>query len=194
MKSTHYFKKWVLLALSSTAFALASRGAVSDVILAPGAIQPGGDANDIDLHWGTFWTDTGTVTEEFDPSMHSSNNIAGSIHIILDCQGAAGQDPANIKSANLAFGNYFLSGSGGWLGQSGLLAVDASKYESVALDINIATTVSSNTAIPFFLFGAGYGNVALTDVPITTEGWQHLVIAIPATMNLADCVSFGVYD
>src|SRR5262249_33708179 len=154
----------------SSAFALSSSGAVTDVILAPGAMQPSGDANDTDLHWGQFWTDTGTVSQEFDPSMHSSNNIAGSIHVIYDCQGAVGQDPANIKSANLAFGNYFLGGNGGWLGQSGVLTVDASKYESVSLNINIASTVSSNTTIPFVLYGSGYQNVALTNLPITTGG------------------------
>jgi hypothetical protein len=194
MKLTDYLNKWLLMALLGVGLVFSTKGAVTDVILAPGAIQPGGNAGDTDLHWGQFWADTGTASQELDSTMHSSNNIAGSIHVIFDCQGAEGQDPANIKSANLAFGNYFLGGSGGWLGQPGTLTVDASKYESVALDINIASTVSSNTAIPFCLYGAGYGNVALTNFPIETGGWQRLIIPIPATVNLADCVSFGVYD
>jgi len=194
MKRNKLLGKWMPLALLSSALAGSANAAVSDVVLAPGAMQPGGDANDTALHWGTFWTDTGTVSQDFDVSMHSSNNIAGSIHVVFDCQGADGQDQANIKSANLAFGEYFLGGSGGWLGQSGVLTVDASKYEGVSLDINIASNVSSNTAIPFCLFGAGYGNVALTNFPITNGGWQHVVLPIPATINLSDCVSFGVYN
>lgn len=194
MKLNRWVKEWIPLTLLTTALAQSGNAAVTDLQLAPGAMQPGGDANDTALHWGSFWNDTGTATQDFDSSMHSSNNIAGSIHVVFDCQGAEGQDPANIKSANLAFGNYFLGGSGGWLGQSGLLTIDASKYESVTLDINIASTVSSNTAIPFYLFGAAYGNVALTNLPISSGGWQHLVIPIPPTIAMADCVAFGVYD
>ena len=194
MKRKMHFKKWVLLALLSTAFVSSGNAAVTDVLLAPGAMQPGGDANDTALHWGTFWTDTGTATHDFDTTMKSSPNIAGSIHVVYDCQGAAGQDPATIKSANLAFGDYFLTGSGGWLGQPGVMKIDASKYESVSLDLNIATGVSSNTAIPFVLYGASYANISITNVPITTSGWQHLVIPISPTINLPDCVAFGVYD
>src|SRR5215831_19163381 len=193
MKSIKYIK-WAPLVLLSTALACTVNAGVTDVVLAPGAMQPGGDANDTTLHFAQYWSDTGTVAEDFDSTMRSSNNIAGSLHVVFDCQGAPGQDPSSIKSANLAFGNYFLGGSGGWLGQPGLLTIDASKYESVTLDLNIATAVSSNTPIPFCLYGAGYGNVALTNMPITTPGWQHLVIAIPSTISLADCVAFGVYD
>jgi hypothetical protein len=194
MKRIRQEKYWVTLILLGLGLACSTGAATTDVILSPGAMQPGGDPNDTELHWGQFWTDTGTVTEDFDSTMHSGNNIAGSIHVVLDCQGAAGQDPANIKSANLAFGNYLLGGSGGWLGQAGLLTVDASKYESLSLNINIATSVSSNTVVPICLYGAAYGNVNLTNLPITTTGWQHLVIPIPATINLADCVAVGVYD
>jgi len=194
MKRNRLIGKGMPLALLISAFAYSANATVADVVLAPGAMQPGGDANDTTLHWGTFWNDTGTVSQDFDTTMHSSNNIAGSIHVVFDCQGAPGQDPANLKSANLAFGDYFLGGSGGWLGQSGLLTVDASKYESLTLDLNIAATVSSNTPIPFCLYGAAYGNVALTNYPITSGGWQHVVIPIAAMVNLADCVAFGVYD
>ena len=194
MKRRNHFKKWIPLALLSTAFACSSNAAVTDIILAPGAMQPGGDANDTTLHSGTFWNDAGTVTQEFDSSTKSSANIAGSIRVVFDCQGAPGQDPTTIKSANLAFGDYFMTGSGGWLGQPNVLTVDASKYESVSLDINIATGVSSNTTIPFVLYGASYANVSLTNLPITTAGWQHLVIPIPSTINLPDCVAFGIYN
>jgi hypothetical protein len=158
MKPNLQTKKWIPSALLGLALTCSSGWAATDVVLAPGAMQPGGDPNDTEIHWAQFWSDTGTATEEFDPTMHSSNNIAGSIHVVFDCQGADGQDPANIKSANLAFGNYFLDGSGTWLGQPGLLRIDASKYESLTLDINIATTVSSNTLIPIQLYDAAYGN------------------------------------
>ena len=116
MKLNQKKKYLVPLALLGLGLVCWSGSAATDIIVTPGAMQPGGDPNDTDLHWATYWTDTGSVTEEFDSTTHSSDNVAGSIHVIFDCQGADGQDPANIKSANLAFGTYLQGGSGTWLG------------------------------------------------------------------------------
>ena len=175
------------LALAAT---FAQAQTVTDVIPKPGAMQPGGDPNDTTLRFGKWWGDNGSVTEDFDTSMHSSNNIAGSIHVVFDCWGNSVLPP---KSANLAFGNFLdNSGDNGWLGAGNKF--DASKYESLSFDININTAGSSNTVIPITLYGAGYGNVNLTNLPITTSGWQHLVIPIPSSINLADCTAYGVYD
>jgi len=194
MKTKPPSKNWIAAAFIGAAVVLSSNGAVTDLRPTPGAMQPGGNPDDTTLNFGTWWHDAGTAVQDFDISMHSSNNIPGSIHVVYDCQGAEGQDPANIKSANLAFGNFLQSlwGNNGWLGAG--QTFDASKYESLTMDININTAVSSNTTIPIVLFGYNYENIALTNLPITTAGWQHLVIPIPSTINLPNCTAYGVYD
>lgn len=169
--------------------------AATDLIPRPGAMQPGGDANDTSpLHWGKWWGDLGTVEMAFDTTRSSSNNIAGSIHVTFDCLGGPAWNPADPKSANLAFGNFLESkwGDNGWLGAGN--EFDASKYESLNMDVYVDTTVSSNTVIPVYLFGSGYQNNWLADIAITNSGWQHLVIPISPTINLPNCSAYGVYD
>jgi hypothetical protein len=184
----HWIPSALLPFVVSAGTALAAT--VTNIVPRPGAMQPGGDPTDTTLNFGTWWNGNGTVTEAFDSTMHSQEDIAGSLHVIFDCPGGT---VTPIASANLAFGNFFSSlwGDNGWLGAANTF--DASKYKSLTFDINIATTVSSNTDIPVFLYGASYDNVQLTNLPITTPGWQHIELPISQSINLADMTAYGVY-
>jgi hypothetical protein len=163
---------------------------VTNIYPRPGAMQPGGDASDTTRYFGVWWTGNGQVAEDFDMSMHSSNNIAGSLHIVIDCPGGT---ITPVASANLAFGNFLSSpGDNGWLGAG--ISFDASKYESLSFDININTLVSSNSDIPIALYGSGYENKALATIPIANAGWQHIVLPISTTIGLPNCTAYGVYD
>ncbi|MGA2748665.1 MAG: hypothetical protein ABSG59_07815 [Verrucomicrobiota bacterium] len=185
--------KWMPLALAGLALACwpGAANAAQNIVMAPGAIQPGGDPNDNTVDWGTWFSDQGVGAESFDSSTSSKTNIAGSILVDLSCYGNTGDG----DSANLAFGNWLSeAASGGWLGAPSALTVDASQYASLDMDIMVDTTVSSNTPVPIYLWGAGYNNAFLTNVSITSPGWQHLSIPIPPTIDLPNCVAWGFYD
>jgi hypothetical protein len=193
MKPKKQMQQWIPLAVLSLALAGSSgmAAATPDLIPTPGAMQPGGDPTDTTLNFGMWWENaSGSVTETFDTTTQSSNNIAGSIYVVFDCLGGTLTPPT---SANLAFGNFLqATGNNGWLGAGS--EFDASKYQSMTLDLKINTAVSSNTPIPLCLYGYNYENVALTNFPITTPGWQHVVIPIPSAVSLSDWTAYGVYD
>jgi hypothetical protein len=191
MKQQTQMHKWIPLAVLSLALAGSAGMAATapDIIPTPGAMQPGGDPTDTTLNWGTWWNGDASVTETFDTTTQSSNNIAGSIYVVVDCPGGT----ASGTAANLAFGNFLqATGNNGWLGAG--TEFDASKYESMTMDIKINTAVSSNTPIPINLYGYSYENVALTNLPATTPGWHHVVIPIPSAISLSDWTAYGVYD
>lgn len=165
---------------------------VTNVIPRPGAMQPGGDPNDTTRNFGMWWTGNGTVTEEFDTSMHSSNEIAGSLHVIYDCPGGS---VTPIASANLAFGNFLSAkwGDNTWLGAGDTF--DASKYQSLTFDIFINTAGCSNVStIPIRLYGYNYENIGITNLPVNLSGWNHIVVPLSPTINLPDCTAYGVYE
>src|SRR5262245_29689460 len=99
MKTIPLSKNWIAAVVFGTVVAFSSNAAVTDLRPTPAAMQPGGSPDDTTLNFGTWWHDAGTASQDFDINMHSSNDIPGSIHVVIDCQGAEGQDPANIKSA-----------------------------------------------------------------------------------------------
>ncbi|HTL58428.1 MAG TPA: hypothetical protein VL361_22260 [Candidatus Limnocylindrales bacterium] len=184
---------WIASAVFAMALVASSAWSetITNVIARPGAIQPNGDANDTTRNFGIWWNDNGAVTEDLDFNMHSQANIPASLHVVYDCAGGTVEP---IKSANLAFGNFFSSlwGDNNWLGAANTF--DAAKFQSLNFDIYINNAASSNTSLSIRLYGHEYGNVGLTNLPLTLSGWQHLEIPIPSTISLSDCTGYGIYD
>ncbi len=186
---------WMPLALAGLALACCPgpANAATNILVSPAAIQPGGGSTDTALDWGVWFNNaSGLATEDLDLTVSSTNTIAGSIHVTLQCLGDSGDG----SSANLAFGNWLNEGSGGggWLGAPNALTVDAGQYASLDMDVLVNTEVSSNTPIPINLWGAAYDNASIGSVAITNTNWQHLSFPIPASVNVPDCVAYGFYD
>ena len=90
--------KWIVaisLALTLAGWTALAQPA-TNIFPRPAAMQPGGDPTDTTLNFGQWWTGNGTVSESFDTTTQSSNNISGSIYVIVDCPGAAGV-PAGFR-------------------------------------------------------------------------------------------------
>ncbi|HWD20790.1 MAG TPA: hypothetical protein VHB20_16095 [Verrucomicrobiae bacterium] len=187
-------QKWTFAALAGIAMGccpFAAHAAATDVLAAPGAIQPGGNPNDNGVLFGVWYNNpSGSAGETFDNTVSSSNNIPGSLHVAFQCLGNTGDG----SSANLAFGDWFANGSGGWLGQPGPPQFDVSQYASLDFDLLVNHAVSTNSDIPINLWGADYGTLNIGTVPISAVGWHHYSIPIPANANMSDCVAYGFYD
>lgn len=186
--------------------------ATPDLLAGPGATQPGGDPTDTMVYWGIGWTDpSGTASIIYDPTTASSNNIAGSLYVTLDCQGGPEQIVAgqSVNSANIALFYSLTPGYyAGWLGGGGYGYFDMSKYASVSFDIMVNTLVSSNTDIPITLW-AQYSVVQLIPgngqnpdlnaaengwgVGATNAGWHHVVIPFNAATAVPGVNGFGAY-
>src|SRR5579859_7382710 len=121
----------ILFASALVALALCAGGAYSQTVTnitpRPAAMQPGGDAADTTCNFGLWWTGNGSVTEDLDTTVHSLDNIAGSLHVVYDCPGGT---VTPVASANLAFGNFLSAkwGNNTWLGAGD--SFDAAKYQS----------------------------------------------------------------
>jgi hypothetical protein len=156
------------------------------MLMPPGAIQPAGNASDTTLDWGIWWNTSGTGMEVFDPTVSSSNNIPGSIHVTISLPGAAANPGGG---ANLCFGNFIAPeiGSNNWLGADESSDVDFSLYSALSFDILVNITTSSNNDIPIYLFDWNYATAQIGSVPIpATSGWQHISIPIPSTFSFND--------
>jgi hypothetical protein len=163
----------------------AANAQTATIPMPPGAIQPNGDPNDNTLDWGVWWQNTGTATEVFDPTVSSSTNIPGSIHVTILMPGAAANPGGG---ANISFGDFIAAvGPSGWLGQDESSEVDFSRYSALSFDILVNTATSSNTDIPINLFSWDYDQVQIGSVSIpATMAWQHVSIPIPATFTFND--------
>jgi hypothetical protein len=203
MIRNNLLQKWLLLA--ALGFALAGRTvlATPDLLIPPGAVEPGGDTNDQEVAWclGFGGPPGGSASMSYAPGVSSEPNIAGSIYMTLDCVGGESQSSTNIQSPNLAL---FLSMSDDfidcWFGDPTYNYYNLSAYSSISFDIMVNTAVSSNTDIPL-AFWAQYNNDRLeplsndgqvTDLNASTDGWgmgltnasqwEHVVIPITPTM------------
>jgi len=203
MKRNNQLQKWLLLAALGFALAGQSLIATPDLLIPPGAVEPGGDTNDINVSWclGFGGPPGGSASMAYAPGVSSEPNIAGSIYTILDCVGGEVQVSTNIQSPNLAL---FLSMSDDfvdcWYGDPTYTFYNLAAYSSISFDIMINTAVSSNTDIPL-AFWAQYNNDRLeplsndgqtTDLNASTDGWgmgltnasqwNHVVIPISPTL------------
>src|ERR1035438_8438542 len=191
MKQNNQLQKCFAAASLALAFTCWSGLAASDIIPTPGAMQPGGDATDTTLRFGQWYSANGVASETLDTTKHSLGNIPASIHVVFD---APGGTVTPLASANCAFGNFLNnSGDNGWLGAGA--QCDISGYQSLTFDLYVDPTINSNlTTLSMCLWGASYERVSLADVPITTAGWQHVVLPIPSTTVLTDCTAYGPYE
>jgi hypothetical protein len=203
MNRNNPLHKWLLLAALSFALAGQSVRATPDLLIPPGAVEPGGGTNDQDVAWclGFGGPPGGSASMSYAPGVSSEANIAGSIYMILDCVGGEAQSSTNIQSPNLAL---FLSMSDDfidcWFGDPTYNYYNLAAYSSISFDIKINTEVSSNTDIPL-AFWAQYNNDRLeplsndgqtTDLNASTDGWgmgltnasnwTHVVIPITPSM------------
>jgi hypothetical protein len=214
-KSNYRLRKWLLLGALSFALAGQSAMAIQDLLIPPGAVEPGGDTNDQDVAWclGFGGPPGGSASMNYAGGVSSEPNIAGSIYMILDCVGGEVQVSTNIQSPNLAL---FLSMSDDfvdcWFGDPTYSYYNLADYASISFDIMVNTEVSSNTDIPL-AFWAQYNNDRLeplsndgqtTDPNASTDGWgmgltnanqwNHVVIPITPTLISAGLVNgFGCY-
>src|SRR5208337_4515445 len=175
----------MLLGLAFFAWPQWARCQTTTMLMPPGAIQLNGDPTDTTLDWGIWWT-PGTATEVYDPTVSSSTDIPGSIHVTFNLPGTTA-DPG--AGGNLSFGDFIAPniGNNNWLGADEGSAVDFSQYSALSFDILINTTTSSNTDIPINLFSWNYDQQQIGSLPIpTTMGWQHVSIPIPDTFSFND--------
>ena len=162
MKRNDPLQNWLLLA--ALCFALAGRSvmATPDLLVPPGAVEPGGNTNDTTVSWclGFGGPPGGSATMMYVPNVSSEPNIAGSIYMILDCVGGEVQVSTNIQSPNLAL---FLSMSDDfidcWFGDPTYNYYNLSAYSTISFDIMVNTQVSSNTDIPL----AFWPNITMID-------------------------------
>jgi hypothetical protein len=215
MKKNNRLQTWLLLAALTFALAGQSVNATPDLLIPPGAVEPGGDTNDINVAWclGFGGPPGGSASMNYAPGVSSEPNIAGSIYMILDCVGGEVQVSTNVQSPNLAL---FLSMSDDfvdcWFGDPTYTYYNLAAYSSISFDIMVNTLVSSNTDIPL-AFWAQYNNDRLeplsndgqvTDLNASTDGWgmgltnasqwNHVVIPITPTLIEAGLVNgFGCY-
>ena len=212
MKTNTAMQRWMLPAALILALAGQSAMAAADLLVGPGATQPGGDPTDTTVQWTVAWSSpsAGSGSAAYAPGISSSNSIAGSIYIVLDALGGAAQDPNNIQSPNVELVTSMTPGFiSGWLGNPGYTQYDLSKYASVSFDVMVNTTVSSNTAIPITIMGAAYDfdklfpnngqncdpNAAQDGwgLGVTNSGWNHVVVPLTPDRLIPDAVTFGSY-
>src|SRR5689334_21819494 len=98
-------RKWTTSALLVLGLAggAALAQTVTNIVPRPAAMQPGGDPNDTARNFGLWWNGNGSVTQEFEPTTRSREDISGSLHVVFDCPGGTVEP---VASANLAFGNF----------------------------------------------------------------------------------------
>ena len=185
----------------------AANAQTATIPMPPGAIQPNGDPNDNTLDWGVWWQNTGTATEVFDPTVSSSTNIPGSIHVTILFSGdAASNAPTgpNGGAANIAVGDFITPGIGYSpnLAVNETNAVDFSLYSALSFDIYVNINTSSNSAIPICLYDWNGVQMQIGSVSIpATNGWQHFSFPIGLDFSFNDTnapppngTAWGFYD
>ena len=216
MKRKTPMRKLIPVAALSLALAGQSAMALPDLLIGPGATQPGGDPTDTTVNWGIAWStaSAGSGSAEYADGVSSSNNITGSILFVFDAVGGAAQDPANMNSPNVELVTSMTPGvNSTWLGNPAFVQYDLSKYAAVSFDVKVNTLVSSNVNIPVTIMGAAYDwcKVAYTagqangqvydptaatngwGLGATNAGWTHVRLPLTPDIIIPDAVTFGGY-